>query len=207
MVPDLSDELTEHIRVSKLPLIFSKKTRADGNCWYDAAADQGVQHGITGKPWDHLGMRATVCDAMVSMSEAEEWSENHFGGSWRSFLEFVSANSLPGTWTDEAGIMVQATAIFLGRIIRIVGTINAGHGDGWTTIEAGAEAELLPPLHIGYYQDVHYQSLALVPGTASSLHSQDGNNREVPALPSVAAQSSPPPRPTPVRRALSKASL
>ena len=162
-----------------------------------------VQHGITGKLRDHLGMRAAVCDAMVSMSEAEEWSENHFGGSWWSYLQFVTANSLPGTWTDEAGIMVQATAIFLGRIIRVVGTINAGHGDGWTTIEAGAEAELLPPLHIGYYQDWHYQSLALVPGTASSLHSQDGNNnREVPALPSVAAQSSPPPRPTPVRRAV-----
>ena len=212
----------QHIRQAKLPLVFSKLTRADGNCWYDAVVDQVVQHAIPDKPQHHLNLRSAVCDAMVSFPEAEEWTEDLFGGSWAAFLDFVAANSRPTTWTDNSGIMVQATAIYLERNIRLVGTINAGESVSWTTVEAraGAGAELFPPLYIGYYQSQHYQSLQLVPGSASlpgpaqlspNPPRQDTNNNPATAVMSpsndvsVSVQSSlsplpPAPPRTPVRR-------
>ena len=78
--------MLQHIREAKLPLIFSKLTLSDGNCWYDAVTDQVMQHGIPDKPHNHLRMRAAVCDAMVSFPEAEVWTESLFGGSWAAFL-------------------------------------------------------------------------------------------------------------------------
>ena len=40
---DEADQLLEHIRQSGLPLRLRDPTRSDGNCWYDAVADQ-VKH-------------------------------------------------------------------------------------------------------------------------------------------------------------------
>ena len=68
-----------------------------------------------------------------------------------------------GTWTDNLGIMCQATAFYVGRNINIVGTANTGHSQSFTKIQAGDEADKHPPFYIGYYQDKHYQSLQLVP--------------------------------------------
>ena len=56
--------------------------------------------------------------------------------------------------------VLQATALYLGRNIMVVGTINSGPGDrGYTTLEGGPGADAHPPLYVGYYQDQHYQSL------------------------------------------------
>jgi len=57
------------------------------------------------------------------------------------------------------GIMVQATALFLGRNIHIIGTANAGGSQAFTKIEGGPGAEQFPPLYIGFYQGRHYVSL------------------------------------------------
>ena len=90
-----------------------------------------------------------------------------------------------------------------------MGTLNAGEQVSWTTVEAArAGAELFPPLYIDYYQSLHYQSLKLVPGSASlpgpaqlspPPPQQDSNNNST----DISVQSSlsplPPPR-TPVRQ-------
>lgn len=76
-----------------------------------------------------------------------------------------------GTWTDNLGIMCQATALFLGKIyhdciiwcwiifdllsgrnIHIVGTANMGQEQSFTKLEAGDGAAKFSPLYIGYYQ-------------------------------------------------------
>ena len=73
---------------------------------------------------------------MVAFPTMEEWTKNLFDGSWAVFLEFVAANSCPTTWTDDSGIMVQATAIYLEYNIRLVGMHNAVERVSWTTMEA-----------------------------------------------------------------------
>ena len=40
-----------------------------------------------------------------------------------------------------------------------MGTANRGQEQPFTKLEAGEEADKLPPFYIGYYQGSHYQSL------------------------------------------------
>ena len=72
----------------------------------------------------------------------------------------------------------QATALVVGREVRLVGTANIGQpGPGYTTLESVPGADKMDPLTVGYYQvdarvqlyqfvihlstqDRHYQSLA-----------------------------------------------
>ena len=47
----------------------------------------------------------------------------------------------------------QATALFTGREVRIVGTANIGEkGEGFTTLRSVPGSEYLSPLTVGYYQ-------------------------------------------------------
>ena len=72
------DLLDKHITESKLPLIRRKPTLSDGNCWYDAIADQMDLLGIPGNAVDHLKLRAEVCKAMPSFPQASDWIKNLF---------------------------------------------------------------------------------------------------------------------------------
>ena len=146
---------------SKLPLIRRKPTLSDGNCWYDAIVDQMDLLGIPGNGVDHTRLRAEVCKAIPSFPQASDWIKDLFENSERNFKKFLSKHSRPGIWTDDKGIMCQATSLYLGRNIHVVGTINAGHPENFTKVGCpGADA--FPPLYVGYYQDKHYQSLQLV---------------------------------------------
>ena len=80
--------------------------------------------------------------------------------------------------------VLQATALYLGRNIMVVGTINSGPGDrGYTTLEGGPGADAHPPLYVGYYQDQHYQSLQRTATPASfGLSSGSADLRMVAAL-------------------------
>ena len=88
-----------------------------------------------------------------------------FNNSLSKFLEFIAVHKRNGEWTDEYGIMCQATALYLERNIHIVGTANIGHSVGYTKLEGTPEAANYPPLAIGNYQDLHYQSLEEVKET------------------------------------------
>ena len=150
--------LESHIREHSLNLIPREATRTDGNCWYDAIADQIVLHEVPGKPTNHLDLRSAVCDVLPDLPQAKDWVQNIFGGE-KPFSEFIEEHKKPGVWTDGLGIMCQATALFVGRTIHIVGTANIGQGFAFTKLESVEEADNFPPFTVGYYQDKHYQSL------------------------------------------------
>ena len=54
---------------------------------------------------------------------------------------------------------LQATALIVGREIRLIGTANIGQMPGYTTLESLPGTETKKPLTIGYYQNVHFTSL------------------------------------------------
>jgi len=156
-------ELWRHIQEFGLGLISRPPTRSDGNCWYDAIADQVELHGVPGVPREHGALRKFLVEALPRLDQAAQWAETVFGGL-EVLEEFLAVHSTPGQWTDELGIMCQATALIVGREIRLVGTANIGQlGPGYTVLESVPGAERLQPLTVGYYQDRHYQSLAEAP--------------------------------------------
>ena len=150
--------LQSHIREHNLNLIPREATRNDGNCWYDAIADQIVLHEVPDKPTNHVDLRRAVCEAIPKLPQAKEWVQNLFGNE-ETFTEFLEEHRISGIWTDSLGIMCQATALYVGRNIHIVGTANIGQGSAFTKLESVEEAENYPPFSVGYYQDRHYQSL------------------------------------------------
>jgi len=150
--------LESHIREHSLNLIPREATRNDGNCWYDAIADQIVLHEVPGKPTNHIDLRTAVCNALPKLPQAKDWVQNIFGGE-ESFSDFIEEHKKPGVWTDGLGIMCQATSLYVGRNIHIVGTANIGQGFAFTKLESVEEANSFPPFTVGYYQDKHYQSL------------------------------------------------
>jgi len=150
--------LQSHIREHNLNLVPREATRNDGNCWYDAIADQIVLHDVPDKPTNHVDLRQAVCDAIPKLPQAKEWIQNLFGDE-ATFLDFLEEHKTTGIWTDSLGIMCQATALFVGRNVHIVGTANIGQGFAFTKLESVEEAEDFPPFTVGYYQDRHYQSL------------------------------------------------
>ena len=54
---------------------------------------------------------------------------------------------------------LQATALVVGREICLIGTANIGPMPGYTTLESLPGTETKKPLTIGYYQNVHFNSL------------------------------------------------
>jgi len=150
--------LESHIREHNLNLIPRDPTRNDGNCWYDAIADQIVLHEVPNKPTNHVDLRKAVVAAIPNLPQAKEWIQNIFG-SEETFSEFLEHHKSLGTWTDSLGIMCQATALFVQRTIHIVGTANIGQGFAFTKLESVDGSEDFPPFTVGYYQDRHYQSL------------------------------------------------
>ena len=166
----------------ELGLVFSGKTRTDGNCWFDAVSDQITIHGIPDKAKGHEQLRAAVCDLVPSLPLAASWVAGAFGGDNKKFEQLLKECRVVGTWTDDFGYLCQATALYIGRDIRIVGTSNRGQKDPYTVLSGGEGAEGLPPLYIGYYQGKHYQSLKLmgedISDKATKSHSDDHQEPE-----------------------------
>ena len=133
-VPD-TDPLLDHITSSGLPLRLRRPTLSDGNCWWDAAADQVhehviichlivsiifvfqvILHDIPDIPRDHGSLRRAVVNSLMTLPQTPEWIENFFENSKKNFQKFMARHRRLGTWTDNLGIMCQATALYLGNI-------------------------------------------------------------------------------------------
>ena len=110
------DPLLQHIEASGLPLRLRRTTVMDGNCWYDAAADQVLLYQIPDRPGDHHQLRLEVCRSLRHLPQASTWVENLFSNSKKKFSKFIARHRRPGTWTDNLGIMCQATALYLGKV-------------------------------------------------------------------------------------------
>ena len=109
------DPLLQHIEASGLPLKLRRATLMDGNCWYDAAADQVLLHQIPDRPEDHRQLRLEVCRSLRHLPQSSSWVETFFSSSQKRFSKFIARHRRAGTWTDNLGIMCQATAIYLGK--------------------------------------------------------------------------------------------
>ena len=156
-------DLLRHIEKFDLNLILRPPTLSDGNCWYNAMADQVRMHDLK-RPETPSGLRKAVCEAIPFMPEAKEWSRSLFPDT-ASFISFLTKHSTPGTWTDSMGIMCQATALYLGREVIIVGTKNVGQGKtGYTKLDSVPGSGDLPKLYVAHYHNKHFQSLIEVVG-------------------------------------------
>ena len=157
--PSLSDLLAQYFTENNLPFKLRSRNRSDGNCWYEAIVDQVVLHGIEDMPVTHDTMRKAVCKALLTLPQNKSWIKHLFGGKKKNFVDFVQKHRRSGEWTDDKGLICQATALMLKRNIHIVGTANKGQSVSYTKLDSVAEADNFKPLNVGYYQDKHYQSL------------------------------------------------
>jgi len=160
--PSLSDLLAQYFTENNLPFKLRSRNRSDGNCWYEAIVDQVVLHGIEDMPVTHDTMRKAVCKALLTLPQNKSWIKHLFGGKKKNFVDFVQKHRRSGEWTDDKGLICQATALMLKRNIHIVGTANKGQSVSYTKLDSVAEADNFKPLNVGYYQDQHYHSIEKV---------------------------------------------
>ncbi len=152
------DSLLKHIDDYNLNLKLSSETKSDGNCLYNAIADQITMHNLPDLPRDSDALRLAVIALIPSLPQASHWT--NILGSKIAMDAFLKKHSQDCEWTDSMGIMCQATALLVSREVRLVGTANIGQpGLGYTTMESGESAKDLEPLTIGYLQNKHFQSL------------------------------------------------
>ena len=72
------DPLVEHIRGSGLPLKMRPPTLSDGNCQYDAVADQIQLMKIPDKPTNHADVRDEVTKPLLNLPQTQTWIQNFF---------------------------------------------------------------------------------------------------------------------------------
>ena len=84
------DELYEHIERNNLPYTARPPTRSDGNCWYDAIADQVVVNGIQNLPKTHQEIRKLICDEIQNLPQAKTWRKTLFQNKKENFEHFVN---------------------------------------------------------------------------------------------------------------------
>ena len=84
-------------------------------CRYDAVSDQCQLQGVEGVPLTPWELRQEVCTALRYLPNRFKWIELFFNGNFDSYSRFIAKHSQPKRWTDSTGIMVAATALFLGK--------------------------------------------------------------------------------------------
>ena len=177
-------EITEILKLKSLNLICSTTTIGDGNCWFRALMDQLKIHHVTmfpkiGKfrqpkfPNTHEELRQYVLKVLPRLPQFKEWKKSVLTSELK-IGKFLADHKMNKQWTDEDGIIVQASALIIGRKINIVGSVDySGQKEPITIIEGGHDSENLPHFNIAYLQDIHFQSLrsALPSSVISSLTS------------------------------------
>ena len=91
----------------------------------------------------------------------KEWKKKGSIFSKKGSLQaFIETHSQEDEWVDDAGIIVQAAALIIGRPIQIVGSIDYSRQNRpYTLIDSIPGTETYPPLTVAYIQGYHYQSL------------------------------------------------
>ena len=146
---------------------------------YDSVSDQLVLHNVQGvvkTPWE---LRQEVCTALRYLPDRFGWISIIFDGSFERYSAFIAQHQRSTEWTDVTGIMVGATALylgknvnlqfyllllniiytFLGRRIRIYGTNNIGTSRPFFEIWGGDGSDTRDHINIGHYTDQHYVSI------------------------------------------------
>ena len=137
-------------------------TKGDGNCWFRAVAYQIVIQNIPDKARNHRALRLEVCDHVNKLQEdiIERTIDNLFNGKERGLSELVARQRRAGQWVDNNGIMVMATALYLGRNIHLYSYPSETGDNAYslTSQDGGPGADDYPPVTVFFY-DKHYQVL------------------------------------------------
>jgi len=154
-------EIDQFMKKIEVNLKAKPVTIGDGNCWYRAAASQVVLHKIPNKPRDHKAMRQEVCNHLKHLPRQvkEDTVNVVYKGKDRGLTDLASRQRKPGQWVDNTGVMVMATAHFLGRNIILYGYPKSqSRKFSFTEIEGRGQADEYPPLTV-FYHGRHYQTL------------------------------------------------
>jgi len=157
-------EIDQFMKETNLKLEPKPATKGDGNCWYRAAACQVILHDIPNKPRNHKSMRLEVSNHLKNLPDQvkEDTINVVYQGRPRGLKDLASRQRKAGQWVDNTGVMVLATAHYLGRNIHLYGYPTSSDSQtrlfSLTSIEGGDQADRFPPLTIFYY-DRHYQTL------------------------------------------------
>ena len=123
LLPSSVKHIKEHNLPVKLP---PEVTPPYGNCFYEAVALLCKKMKISLRnghpaPIDHLLLRQAVCNTLDNHPQSKEWIQSLFRNK-REWNTFVKNHRKAGIYTVNNGIMVVATAHYLGVIFKIVPT-------------------------------------------------------------------------------------
>ena len=143
------DKLARSAAWLQLDIWPSKRTPADGNCFYHALTDQFQILGMHNFPMDHYELRLAIANFAMNHPRKHEWRKlvTIDYDNWSQFIDAVIARD---SYTDALGIMVQCAAEFMRRHIYILLPSDTVH-----QISGGLEADHKPPVWLGFYPGRH----------------------------------------------------
>ena len=186
--------LTSTIQKCKLQLKLDNKTEGHGNCFPNAIVQQcrrpevkewlkvNKQHAIV---YNHQSLRDKLQNfALKSRHKTiNQYKTNYeqvlHKENNKSWEEYWAAMGQDGTWVDS--VFVQVTAWFMGLDILILTTSSIPEKPFITiqgNIENPSESSSGPPLLLGNYTNVHYQSL-LPLSKLTNMNSQSTTSKPV----------------------------
>ena len=157
------DSLENFLREHNLGLRSRAKILGDGNCWWRSVADLIKLYGLNALIDPGL-LRKMVVASLKTHPRKMDWAMAAYNGKVRDYNAFVKNQASEGTWTDEEGIVVFATADYLGVDIHIAGDQNCNKNSrDPILVVQGSEndgEDDKAVLHIGYYQANIFFSLS-----------------------------------------------
>ena len=149
------DTLAEYLTKHDLGLRMRASILGDGNCWWRTVADLIQLLGLKA-PSDPAMLRKMVVATLPTHPNKVDWALAAFNGKLRKYNQFVKSQTMDGTWTDKDGILVVATADYLGVDFHIAGDQNCekNNKDPILKVEGRTKDEEASKvvLHVGYYQ-------------------------------------------------------
>ena len=112
-----------------------------------------------------------MVDTLASHRNKMDWAMAVYKGKLTKYNKFVKEQRVACTWTDEAGIIVHATADYLAVTYHIAGDDNCSKNSDNPVLvvegeKDGRNKDDNAIFHVEYYQDKHFQSLEQIPGKA-----------------------------------------
>ena len=187
------DGLSATIRKYKIQLKLDNNTEGYGNCFPNSVVQQCRRPEIKdwlleNKPWaivsTHQSVRRKVKNFALQSNHKtlHEYKTNYetvLVNSRRTWSNYWDEMGQDGVWVDS--IFVQVTAWFIGLDIKIISTSSSPEqpyilvtGD----INSSFASSEGPPLLIGYYANVHYQSLLPLSQAQEARNKPTGQNIE-----------------------------
>ena len=108
------DELLNHIVSKNLNLRLRRPTSMNGNCLFDSLVDLVEKFEIVNVPRCQNLLRQAICNSMMRHPEFPTWMSLHFKRPV-VFQLFLKNMKRSGTYCDNMGLMIAASAHFLGN--------------------------------------------------------------------------------------------